>query len=368
MPDNTSEAAGVQYSTGRTPDTSYTPPRQTAVKPEKSTFFAYKWGYGFIREAPQLAQRERLSAMSNRIGLAILIFILIELLTVYIIPNIMGALGMNIRFDGYSQKIYGGHGECSLYALLATAVKFGAAAAVLFSDRSFGHKMKKYLRRQPARELVPLEFFTTLALAACSQMFVVFAAKLIPSLGISTYQDNSVRYFGNGGQLVTAAFFSVVLIPIFTELLVHGALLFSLKCFGTNFAIFAAALSAVLIEHNHRTMIFTFAAAVIFGYFASVTRTVYVPMLMHVGYSALSFTIELMNDYISKPYSQLFIYSLVMAAAVLGLVMLSISLTRSKQRLETEHSLVRLRDMITIFMTSPLLLMAAGVAFVMLLA
>lgn len=342
--------------------------RKTERQPKRSSIFAYRWGYGFIREAPQRAQREKLASLSNCIGLAVVVYILIEIVSVYLLPGLLGSLGVNLRFDGFSQKIYGGRVECAAFALLSSMLKFAAAATVLFSDRGFRHRTKRHFKVQSDKALVPLEFFTALALSAASQMFVVLITKLIPSLEIITYQDNSVRYFGDNGRLITAALYSVVVIPVLTELLVHGALLFSLKGFGNNFAIFISAIAAVILEHNHQTALFTLATAMVFGYFAIITGSVFVPMLMHVGYSGMSFLIWLINVFISEPYSRLFTYSFVLTAAVISLLMISIFLCRRRiQKTATDNSIFRLRDMVTIFMTSPLLLLAVGVSFMMFL-
>lgn len=318
--------------------------------------YAYRWGYGFVRESPQNAVNAKILSVSACVGKIIIAFILIEIVIDVLLAVPAGRIGLTFRFNSYNGSVIIGsvYDAAAYYTLCAASF----TAILMLSGFAVKKRLAKLLpaRRIGAKDsIVPIS--AVLALGATSQALVIAGGRYL-KISAATYSCNFLPESGDIRVIAASMIYGVILLPVLSELLIHGVILNAAKSVDREFAIIISSVAAVIIEHNHRYFAYTFAAAIVIGYFTLLNGSVRIAIRMRIAYAAFSFVLELVSRFVPEPYSTLFEYSMLLAVSVLSLLVICRRLLRPRRPEAVTTRTVSLPLMLYRFFITPYFLFA----------
>ena len=207
-------------------------------------------GRGFVDNSIAEAEQERISRIFYVIGIAALIWVVVEDVAGKLIISALGTLGVNVNTDFFSSVIYGGGTEIVTALLVITLLKILLPAYYVHRKMALPRRVEIMSRMNDPAELVGA---IGLALLVCTAVSLPEAysseTREIYSYFSSLYADVSV--WGQT-EFVIYTFFDVVIVSIITEAFFRGAMFAAMRQFGDHFALVMTSLTAALLAQDVR--------------------------------------------------------------------------------------------------------------------
>lgn len=282
----------------------------------------YVDGHGISKRTVQAAERKSLTYVSEILGLALLAYLICELLAGSVLVWILQHLGVNVRQDFLSIAMSGSQWGVTLIRSIAALIKY----IVVFTLLLRGFKM-------PTRLRIPL----------CAGGLPEYIAAIGAGMGIAALYTIIDAGAGNGeslaGQLfdykdaaavIAYAIFDVLLLSLLSELLLRGILLPVLRQFGDRFAVLTLAFTAFLFPNNLAERVGEFCIGLAAGYLLIKSGSIEKCVIVRITYSALCYS-RLVLIYSDEPRFTIDRFLLILIPSALCCVFFYF-LIRSKHR------------------------------------
>lgn len=302
-------------------------PHRNGFEPKRESY-AFIPGLGLISEDPREKERAELRMASNKIGMALILYLLLSLFLSVPLVELLSLLGFPVRVDWDTGIYYAPAAVQQVINLITMLLRMGLPA--LFLWKMMRPELSVYkTMKAPRSGLTLAAVFMGLAASVVMTYVVGALQQLLVSAG---FLLTSPRLNIPTAPLEILLYFTLmVLLPaFFEELLFRGAIMHSLKKFGDGLAVL---LSALLFALAHLSLISgcnAFVMGLVIGYFVIKTGSLWTGIIMHfsinaVGFFEAMFSVGLLKDYASDV---ILIVNVILLA--LGLLIFAVVTLRDK--------------------------------------
>lgn len=210
----------------------------------------YVDGRGFLSSSPTVAETDTLTRIFYIIGMACLIWVVIENILGRVAIIALSMLGVNIHNNFFSTMVYGGSSEIVSVILIISCVKM--LIPTIYLHRRF---------KLPGA----VEFMWSMndpggMISAIALSFIACTAVSLPT-AYSNETREILYYFRNletnvelwdQTDFVVYIVFDLIALPVLSELFFRGAMFAVLRQFGDAFAVIMTSLTAALLVQDIR--------------------------------------------------------------------------------------------------------------------
>lgn len=235
--------------------------------------------------SPYRAEQEVLYRLGYLIGCAMVIYLTVENVLDKLIVWLLNTMGMDIQMIFWGTNLYGDERNVFLVIVMINALKYLIPLIILH----------RFLRIPIA---VSMPTYIT------SPMDLLFGIVLTMMLSVGcglfsvTTSDELEKYklicnaVGvNDTRMMMYTLFTVLVMPILIELLLHGAMFQVLRQFGDSFAILAVTLLSAVIMHSLEDGLRIAIMTMTFSYFVIRTGSFWTAVILHIVHEIFMFTL-----------------------------------------------------------------------------
>lgn len=286
---------------------------------ENPNLFTYQDGVGFISDHPEAQELKAFKKVLSVLGIALLMRMLLEFLSMYFLPPLLNDLGVDISYAFYTGRLYG-----SDTAQLTLRWLSGLIARLLpISYVALFFKMPvkvvlpmKIINKQMFRICIPSILLVT---GVCS-VLSVFLIQLLSYFNITPVNTFILpEHLDDIIYLVTV---QLVLVPIASEICCRGIFLQLLRQFGEGTAIIISSIITALVCCDVSRFGFMFVTSIIIGYFTIRTGSVLAAFVMRVTVMCYIYILYLLEKYADPAYNRMLIMAFIFATIAFGLILL----------------------------------------------
>lgn len=273
----------------------------------------YVDGRGFIDSSYEFVEKSVLSKISHTLGMAALMWIVLDDVVLKIIIFLLDYLGFDIHTGFSGERVYGGCHEVVLTLIVFDVLKVIIPMIYLHSKFKVPKKVEVMGNMNNPSALV----------GAIAATLLVCVIATIPS-AYSTEVGEVVSFFGanrtdvsiwNQSEFILYTIVYVLIMPILTQLLFCGAAFAVLRQFGDIFAILVTSVSAAALTQDFRTMPVIFLISLVGCCGMLTSGSIFTAFAVNVIYKMYELTLTLIENNYSD--NMLIIRNMFMASIVL---------------------------------------------------
>lgn len=282
---------------------------------ENPNQLTYQDGVGFIKDAPEAHEAKALRRTLLTLGTVLLFRVFFDAFSIYFLPGILGAAGLNISCDIFTGRLYGS--EMLLITIKFVTEALSVAIPALVIAAYF---------KLPFRVMLPMKIgnkpmFGICVPAAmliggvCCCMSVIFQRlfQTAPSLD-STDLPKTVPGW------IYVIITHIIVIPVISELCSGGIILQLMRQFGDGIALIVTSFITAAFSYNLSQFLFYFTAAITIRYFTIRTGTVLAGAVMRLTLSLYNFGVFFIRLKTSADSGRTFVILYFFITLIVGLV------------------------------------------------
>lgn len=244
--------------------------------------------------SPTKTEQEVLYRLGYLIGCAMVLYLTVENILDKVIVWLLNAMGMNIQMLFWGTNLYGDERNVFLVVVLINALKYLIPLIVLHA-----------FLRTPAAVSMPTNISNPMELL----FGIVLTMMLSVGCGLFsvTNSDELEKYklicnaVGvNDTRMVMYTLFTVLVMPILIELLLHGAMFQVLRQFGDSFAILSVTLLSAVIMHSVEDALRIAIMTMTSSYFVIRTGSFWTAVILHIVHEIYMFTLFYLETFESE--------------------------------------------------------------------
>lgn len=284
---------------------------------ENPNLFTYQDGVGFIDDHPEAQELKAFKKVLSVLGIALLFRVLLEYLSMYFLPPMLGRIGVDISFDFFTGRLYGSDtAQITLRTLSGVISRLLPISYVaVYFKMPFRVVMPmKIINKQMFRVCVPTML---LVLGVCSVMSLFFRQVLF-FLNIE-----AVRTFilpEHADDIVYMIIVMLIITPIASEICCRGIFLQLLRQFGDGTAVIISSIVTSAVCCDLSRFGTAFVTSIIIGYFTIRTGSVLTAVIMRITVRFYIYTLYYLESYISPEYSRTAIMAFLFVTIAAGLI------------------------------------------------
>lgn len=328
--------------------------------------YAFIPGLGLIQENPQEKEKFQLRVVSNKIGMAMILYILLSSFLSVPVIWLLSVIGLPIQVDWDTGVFYGSATMQQIVNLIIMALRLGLPC--LFLWRGMQPKVSIHEIMKPPRSgLTMAAIFIGLATSVVASYAVKMIQDLLVSFGfLLTSQTLNIPTRPEG---ILLYFILMVLLPAFLEeLLFRGAIMQSLRGYGDGLAIVVSALLFALAHFSLINGSNAFVMGLVIGYFVIKTGSLWTGMLIHFFVNAIGFSEALLSVGVFEDYASDITLIINVILLVLGILVFAVVTLRDNTLFRIIYpsaTSLATSERIKICLTSVAMLTAVAVLFVL---
>ena len=242
----------------------------------------YVDGHGISKRTVQAAERKSLTYVSEVMGVALLAYLVCELLAGTVLVWILQHLGVDVRQDFLSITMRGSQWGVTLVRIIAALVKY----VVVFGFLQRGFRVPARLRTPVYAGGLP-EYIVAIGGA----MGIAAIYTIIDSMtGKGADLARQLFDYKDAAAVITYGLFDIIFLSLLSELLLRGILLPVLRQFGDRFAVFTLASAAFLFPNNIAERIGEFCIGLAASYLLIKSGSIEKCVILRIVYSALCYS------------------------------------------------------------------------------
>ncbi|MBR2913618.1 MAG: CPBP family intramembrane metalloprotease [Oscillospiraceae bacterium] len=235
--------------------------------------------------SPSKTEQEVLYRLGYLIGCAMVLYFTVENILDKVIVWLLNAMGMDIQMLFWGTNLYGDERHVFLVVVLINALKYLIPLAVL----------QRFLR-------LPLAVSMPSYISSLKEFLLGVVLTMMLSVGcglFSVTNSNELEKYKlicnavgvDDTRMILYTLFTVLVMPILIELLLHGAMFQVLRQFGDSFAILAVTLLSAVIMHSLEDALRIAIMTMTFSYFVIRTGSFWTAVFLHIVHEIYMFTL-----------------------------------------------------------------------------
>lgn len=282
---------------------------------ENPNQLTYQDGVGFIKNAPEVHEAKALRRTLLILGAVLLFRVFFDAFSIYLLPELLSAVGFDISYDIFTSRIYGS--ENMLITIKFVTETLSVALPALMLAMYFKLPLKVMLPMRIRNKPMFRACFPAALLigGVCCAMTAVFQGVF----QLSSSTDNTqlpVTAFG----CVYAVITHVIVIPVISELCSGGIILQLMRQFGDGVALVLTSFITAAFCYDFSQFLFYFAASIMIRYFTVRTGSVLVGTVMRLTISIYNCGLYFINLKTGDSFGHTLIVLYLFATLLIGLI------------------------------------------------
>ncbi len=238
-----------------------------------------------VDEPPSKTEQGVLYRLSYLIGCVMILYLAVENILDKVIVHIMHAMGMQIQLFFWGSDLYGDEKNVFLVIVLINTLKYFLPVLLLhrFLRMPLCVSMPAHITRP--QELLFGVVLTMMLSVGCGLFSVTNSDEL------EKYKLICNAVGVDDSRMVMYTLFTVFVMPILIELLLHGAMFQVLRQFGDTFAIAAVTFLASIIMHSLQDGLRIAIMTLTFSYFVIRTGSFWTAVVLHTVHEIYMFVL-----------------------------------------------------------------------------
>ena len=283
---------------------------------EKPNQLTYQDKVGFIHDYPEAREANVFQRVITGLGLILMYRVIYDIFTMYFLPLILEFMGFNIHYTFFSGQRTGNETLLITYDLIVQTAGRLIPIAILVKhiQMPISVMLPTKIHNKPMfRFGVPAIILVT---ALCSFM-LFFYEGLLSVLHITSVR--AIMLPKSVGNIIYLIIVQIIIIPIASELSIHGVILQFTRQFGDGTALIITSLILTFVTYDITLLPFTFIISVVIGYFTIRTGSVKTAIVMRIAQRAYVYALYFIDHLIDESYNQTVIALFFFLTMVFGL-------------------------------------------------
>lgn len=251
---------------------------------ENPNRLTYQDGVGFIKDAPEAHEAKALRRTLTVLVSVLLFRVFFDAFSVYVLPKLLSAAGINISYDLFTNKLYGNENLLITIKFITETLSVMIPAVMLVA----GFKM-------PFKVMLPMRTSNKPMFKACVPAALLIGgvfccmSEVFQRLFQITPASDRIRLPETGFGWTYFIVTQIIIIPVISELCSGGIILQLMRQFGDGIALVMTSLITAVFCYDIPQFLFYFAAAMVIRYFTVRTGSVLAGALMRLTLSVYNF-------------------------------------------------------------------------------
>lgn len=280
---------------------------------ENPNQLTYQDGVGFIKDAPEVHEAKAMRRTLSVLGAVLLFRVFFDVFSVYILPRLLNAMGFDISYDIFTDKLYGSENLLITVKFITEALSVMIPAVMLMAGFKLPFKVMLPMRvgnKPMFKVCVPV---TLLIGGVCCCMSVIFLKVFhMPN------PFEQIQFPTAGFGWVYVIITHIIIIPVISELCSGGIILQLMRQFGDGIALVLTSFISAAFCYDFSQFLFYFTAVIMIRYFTIRTGSVLAGALMRLVLSVYIFGL-LFIGYIAGDRGRIFGILYLFATLIIGL-------------------------------------------------
>lgn len=288
-------------------------------------------GRGFIAKSAVDAEKKVLADIFYYIGLASLIWIVLDNVISKVVISVFDLCGVNIHNNYFSSVIYGGSKEIVITIIIMTLVKI--IVPLLFLHFRF---------RLPAKVEFMGSMNNPMALMGAISMALIICTAISVPVAYTSESKEIYEFFKNiqtdvsvwdSQEFIVYTVFDIIIISIVSEIFFRGAVFAVLRQFGDVFAIAVTSVMTMLLSQDLQTMPAGLLIALVASYGMLASGTMFTSIAVVIVYKMyrLALTIIEIDSSDKMPLTRNMFMIITLVAGGTGLLIYWIYMIKAKK-------------------------------------
>lgn len=283
-----------------------------AENPDELT---YQDGVGFIKDAPEAHEAKALRRTLTVLGSVLLFRVLFDAFSIYLLPGLLKAAGLDISYDIFANRMYGSDTMLITTRFVTEALSVVLPALIL--EMYFKLPLKVILPMRAVNKPMSKACFPAALLI--SGVCCAMAAAFQRVFRISSLFDSAKLPVTSFGWIYSFMTY-IVVIPVISELCSGGVILQLMRQFGDGIALVLTSFITAVFCYDVAQFLFYFTAAIMIRYFTVRTGSVLVGAVMRLTVSLYSFLLFLINFNTRERFGYTFVFLFLFVTLLTGLI------------------------------------------------
>lgn len=282
---------------------------------ENPNQLTYQDGVGFIKDAPEAHEAKALRRTLAVLGSVLLFRVFFDLFSVYVLPGLLGAMGLDISYDIFTGRLYGSENTLITIKFFTETLSVMIPSLMLVAGFKMPFKVMLPMRvgnKPMFKACVPAAVLIGGVCCCMSELFnMVFQ---LPDSTPSTFIPTTG--FGWAYVIIT----QIIIIPVISELCSGGIILQLMRQFGDGVALVLTSFITAAFCYDFSQFLFYFAAVITIRYFTIRTGSVLSGAVMRLAVSLYTFGLFIVRYNTSESHGRTFGILYLFASLIFGIV------------------------------------------------
>lgn len=259
---------------------------------ENPNLLTYQDGVGFIKDYPEAHEAKTMQRVLMVLSGMLLFLTAFDIFSSNILPLLLERLGADIHYDFYAKALYGDYTLILTIRLISGILK--RVIPIWFLLKKFEMPLSvmiptKITNKPMFKVCVP----SMLLVSGVCCVLTYFYEQILSFMHIDTSRASMIPE--GGFDLIYFLIIQAVIIPIVSEISIHGVVLQLTRQFGDGTALLITSFISASIQYDITKSCYVFVSSLIIGYFVIRTGSVVTAVLMRMTLAAYTCTVYLLD-------------------------------------------------------------------------
>lgn len=282
---------------------------------ENPNRLTYQDGIGFIKDDPEVREAKALRRTLTFLGSVLLFRIFFDAFSLYVLPVILGAVGLDISYDIFTGRLYGNENLLITVKFITEALSVMIPAIMLAAGFKLPFKVMlpiKTSNKPMFKVCVPAAMLTG---GVCCCM-----SEALSRVFQTDFTVGQIKFPSSGFGWAYVIITQIIIIPVISELCSGGIILQLMRQFGDGVALVLTSFISAAFCYDFSQFLFYFAAVMIIRYFTVRTGSVLAGAAMRLTLSVYTFGLALIKYKTEESCGRTFIILYLFVTLIIGLI------------------------------------------------
>ena len=282
---------------------------------ENPNQLTYQDGVGFIKDDPEVHEAKALRRTLTFLGSVLLFRIFFDVFSLYVLPVILNAVGLDISYDIFTGKFYGSENLLITIKFITETLSVMIPAVMLVA----GFKL-------PFKVMLPIRTSNKPMFKACVPAAILIGgvcccmSEVLRRVFQTDFKSEQMNFTASGFSWVYVIITQIIVIPVISELCSGGIILQLMRQFGDGVALVLTSFISAAFCYDFSQFLFYFAAMITIRYFTIRTGSVLAGAVMRLSLSVYTFGLLLIKYKTEESYGRTFSILYLFITLIIGLI------------------------------------------------
>lgn len=328
--------------------------------------YTYQDGIGFIGNTPELTEAAALFNVNRLVSIVAAIYFVMLVAFPLLLPGFLSEkFGVDIGFDVISRSFYGSSKAIIIFQYATAIIQKILPMIIIYKTAKMPFKVMLPTRISN-KPLFSISVPAILLIAAAGTMMMMPTRIIMTAVGVDMKNiSQTFEVMDSAVYTALSIILTVIIEPLLTELIIHGAILQLLRQFGDGYALVVTSIITAICSEDIRIAVFYFVFSAVIGYFTLRTGSVITAVIMRSTIN-MFFLAQSVSDLASAPnMAMLLNLCFVLLCLIIGMITVITFLIKNNHKisLPLKETYLSEYEKLMCFLTDPTVIILISTAF-----